>query len=328
MATLYLDRRNLELRLDGAALAVYQGGVRKGAVPLNLLERVIIRADTKLTSGVLGSLAAAGAVTVILSGRKGEKVAMVSGRLHSDASVRVAQYAKSLDGEWRSAWAGRFVAAKILRQCRLLRRWEQARPEHRSTVRAALQTLQQVRLKVRDRAVYAGELRGLEGAAQAAYLRVYTELFPSALQFNGRNRRPPRDPVNACLSLAYVLAHTEAVRCCWAAGLDPYVGFYHTLTFGRESLACDLLEPVRPRVDAWVWTMFRSRELRPEHFRTDQGRCLLGKAGRGRFYRGFEALSPKLSGSLRASSRLLVRSLRRETLPSFGWEDDEGDEIP
>lgn len=328
MATLYLDRRNLELRLDGAALAVYQGGMRKATVPLNFLERVVIRSDTKLTSSVLGSLAAAGAVTVILSGRKGEKLAMVTGRLHSDASVRVTQYAKTLDGEWRSAWARHFVAAKILRQCRLLRRWGRTRAEHRSAVQAALQTLEQVQVTVRDRAVYADELRGLEGAAQAAYMRAYTELFPPALQFSGRNRRPPRDPVNACLSLAYVLAHSEAVRCCWVAGLDPYVGFYHSLTFGRESLACDLLEPVRPMVDAWVWTMFRNRELRAEHFRIDQGRCLLGKAGRGRFYRGFETLLPELTRSLRASSRLVVRSLRGETLPSFAWGDGEEDEIP
>jgi CRISP-associated protein Cas1 len=80
--------------------------------------------------------------------------------------------------------------------------------------------------------------------------------------------------------LGYTLAHAEAVRAIAAAGLDPFIGFYHELQHGRGSLACDLVEPERPSVDAWVWHAFRERHLRPEHFRYGEGRCLLGKAGR------------------------------------------------
>ena len=98
---------------------------------------------------------------------------------------------------------------------------------------------------------------------------------------DGRNRRPPRDPVNACLSLAYTLLHFEAVRMAHAAGLDPLLGFYHRPAFGRESLACDLIEPLRPAVDEWIWQQFSPGPLRPEHFSPDKGACLLGKTGRG-----------------------------------------------
>ncbi len=65
---------------------------------------------------------------------------------------------------------------------------------------------------------------------------------------------PPKDQVNAALSLAYTLLHTDAVIACHAAGLDPLIGFYHDLSFSRESLACDLVEPLRPRVDAYSTT--------------------------------------------------------------------------
>jgi CRISPR-associated protein Cas1 len=68
------------------------------------------------------------------------------------------------------------------------------------------------------------------------------------------------------------------MRSAHGAGLDPMVGFYHQPAHGRESLACDLMEPLRPRADQWVRTLFRDRVLRLEHFAIDKGACLLGKA--------------------------------------------------
>ena len=124
----------------------------------------------------------------------------------------------------------------------------------------------------------------MEGAAQAAYFRAYCSLFAEALAFNGRNRRPPRDPVNACLSLGYTLVHFEAARAAYAAGLDPFLGFFHEIAFGRESLACDLMEPVRPLVDAWLWEMFRSR-IASRAFQPGQGSMPARKDGAGEILR-------------------------------------------
>lgn len=74
----------------------------------------------------------------------------------------------------------------------------------------------------------------------------------------------------------------------YGAGLDPYVGFYHALDFGRESLACDLIEALRPHADRFVLGLFRDETLRAEDFSKTADACLLGKAGRGRFYAAFE----------------------------------------
>jgi CRISPR-associated protein Cas1 len=63
--------------------------------------------------------------------------------------------------------------------------------------------------------------------------------------------------VNACLSLGYTLLHFDAVRACHETGLEPYVGFYHEPAFARESLACDFIEALRPKVDEWVWRLLR-----------------------------------------------------------------------
>jgi hypothetical protein len=173
-------------------------------------------------------------------------------------------------------------------------------------------------------------LRGLEGAGAAAYFEGFADLLPERLKFSGRNRRPPRDPVNAMLSLGYTLLHAEAVLALYGAGLDPFVGFYHALDFGRESLACDLVEPLRVEVDQHALMLFRSEKLRAEDFSTTESGCLLGKAGRARFYAEWEPLAARLRKLLAESVSDVasaigrpVRSLRRCQLDD-GMDDAAG----
>jgi CRISPR-associated protein Cas1 len=324
MATLYLDRKGLELRIDGAALALYESGSRVRTVPLSLLDRLVFRADTALTSSALGALADSGCAAIVLSGRQGNRLAMIYGRPHNDAALRMAQYAETGNFKWRLAWARRFIGAKIVRQQRFLRRALDMRADQRKPLSDALGTLELMRSRVEEESMNLDSLRGIEGAAQAAYFRAFTALFAEALHFHGRNRCPPRDPVNACLSLGYTLAHFEGVRLAHAAGLDPFLGFFHEIAFGRESLACDLIEPIRPLVDAWVWEMFRSRTLRPEHFTVDKGACVIEKTGRARFYENYELFLKSVSNRLRGYCRLLARELRAGApeLPVCDEEED------
>ena len=194
---------------------------------------------------------------------------------------------------WCAAWAQGIVHAKINRQARVLARWRQDRPDARlaltraergvATVREALAVLH---ADSGDTFVRLATLRGLEGTAARAHFAGLAAVLPPALGFTGRNRRPPRDPANACLSLGYTLLHAEAVTAAQAAGLDPLLGFYHRPAFGCESLASDLIEPLRAEVDAWVAALFRDRTLREDHFTRPEspgGACLLGKAGRQTF---------------------------------------------
>jgi CRISPR-associated protein Cas1 len=324
MTTLYLDRKGLELKLDGAALALYEDGSRVRTVPLGLFKRIVIRAETMLSSSVLGALADAGRSAVVLSGRQGRRLAVIQGRAHNDALLRVAQYGQTQDLAWRLVWATRFVGAKLTRQQRFLKRARAVRGDRSKPIFDALQSLRPLQARIVSDASCLESLRGLEGAAQAAYFRAYTTLFPESLGFCNRNRRPPRDPVNACLSLAYTLVHFEAARAAYAAGLDPFLGFFHEIAFGRESLACDLIEPVRPLVDAWIWEMFRARALRPEHFTLHKGACLLEKTGRARFYEQFEEFLRPTANRLRGYCRLLAQVLRSHApnLPTIEEEDE------
>ena len=301
MCTLYLDRRDLALKLEGRTLAIYAGDHRESTVPLHLLERIVLRSNVRLESSALARLADSGIALAAFGGRIGDKLAMVHGHCHNDGARRIGQYRRYDDPDWQRRWARHLVLVKLNRQRRLLRRGLAQRADLRHPLTTALAALDGAMTRIlADQFVGVASLRGIEGAAAAAYFRGFCALFPASLDFTGRNRRPPRDPVNAVLSLGYTLLHAEAVRAAYGAGLDPIIGYYHRLDFGRDSLASDLIEPLRPRVDSWVWEQFRDRLLRAEHFHRDGDACLLDKPGRAHFYAAFDP-------AMGAARRLLRR---------------------
>jgi CRISPR-associated protein Cas1 len=329
MSTLYLDRKDLTLAYEAGQLALIVAGERVKHVPTALIERVVVHARTTLDTSVLSGLSHDGVALVVLSPRHGRRVAIVVGAPHNDAAVRVAQCARFHDEAWRLAWSRRLVDRKLRTALQLVEELLDARPERRYPLTRAAERLRPL-ASAAGAAADLAQLRGIEGSAAAGYFEGYCSVFPPSVDFTGRNRRPPRDPVNACLSLAYTLGHFEAVRAAYAAGLDPFVGFYHGLSFGRESLASDFIEPLRAHVDRWVWTLFRDRGLTAEHFNQDKGACLLGKAGRGLFYREYEAAAGPLRRALRRSAAALAKRLRRDAVGvgnEDGAKEDDGWEI-
>jgi CRISPR-associated protein Cas1 len=126
------------------------------------------------------------------------------------------------------------------------------------------------------------------------------------LGFDGRNRRPPRDPVNAALSLGYTLTHAEAIRACRIAGLDPMLGMLHEPSHGRESLACDLNELARDCVEKLVWRLFAEKTLRAEGFERHAGGVSLNKHARQAFYAAFEKSAPTHRRRLRAAATIFA----------------------
>ena len=325
MGTLYIDRQGLSLHLQGGVIELRADGERLRTVPARLLDRVVLRADTQLSSATLAALADAGIGLVALGGRGGQRVAHLLGAPAGDARARIAQCQRVADEPWATAWSRQIVRAKLRAQRRLLQGALQERADLRKPLTDAVATLQ----RVHDRLPQANDrasLRGLEGAGAAAYFKGYIQLFAPALGFEGRRRRPPPDPVNACLSLGYTLLQSQAVQACWGAGLDPMVGFLHTPSHGRASLACDLVEPWRARIDAWVWQQFRSRDLRPEPFGRDgAGACLMNKAARAQFYEAVQPLQLRCGAALRRHARLAARALAdaAELPTECGWADDD-----
>jgi CRISPR-associated protein Cas1 len=172
------------------------------------------------------------------------------------------------------------------------------------------------------------QLLGLEGNLAAIYFAHFaTMLSPrdldASLDFSTRNRRPPRDPVNALLSFGYALLVKECTVALMAEGLDPWWGFYHQPRHGRPALALDLMEPFRPLVvDSAVITALNTGMVGARNFTRSAAGCALSPAGRKAFIRAYEARLDQLvthpvfdyrcswRAVIRLQARLLSRWLR------------------
>jgi CRISPR-associated protein Cas1 len=309
MTVMYIDRRDADLEHEAGAVVLRVAGERVASLPLAGAERIVLRRAGMISARLLAELGARRIGLLVLGGRKGDPMAHLLGLPHGDAAIRYGQMKLATD-LGRSVQIARLaVRGKIRGHLALVTDIGARRPDIRKPLFDARAELLRALEEIGSEQDLAA-LRGREGAAAAAFFRGFCAMFPPSLGFTGRNRRPPRDPVNACLSLGYTLLHAEAVRAAWVAGLDPSIGFLHALLPGRESLACDLVELSRPAIDRFVQGLFAERSLRVEHFSEVDGACLLGKTGRATFYELYEAMIPGERRRLRIASGALAREAR------------------
>ena len=298
---LIVERSGAELELGaGGVLVLRQPDSPARRVGVRALSQVILHGEVKLSTGVLRALAEAG-VALTAAPARGLRPACVfnvsSGRL---AWLRHAQHLAYADCARRMTLARKAVREKLAGQ-------RQTLSELGSAVDLGLFA---ARI---DSATDIPVLMGVEGAAARAYFGALGEVFPAPWHFVGRNRRPPRDPVNALLSLAYTLALAQCERHALRFGLDGSVGLLHGIAHDRQSLALDLLEAVRPTVDRWVALLCAGTALSPERFTFSAAEgCRLDRDGREAFYRAWFANGvATVERPLRRAVAALILMLRR-----------------
>jgi len=203
-----------------------------------------------------------------------------------NVELRVAQHRGAQDPVLALTLARRLVASKILNSRTMLRR------NHAEPSEVVLFELKQLARKALE-AVSIETLLGLEGTAARSYFAEFSGMLKQeaaeAFDLDGRNRRPPRDPVNALLSLAYSLLTKDFAVTLSTVGLDPMLGFMHQPRFGRPSLALDLMEEFRPLLaDSTVLVALNTGVVQPDDFVRVPGSCALSQAGRKRFLLAYE----------------------------------------
>ncbi len=145
------------------------------------------------------------------------------------------------------------------------------------------------------------ELLGLEGSAAALYFEQFESMLKQRegwkFDWRGRNRRPPRDPVNALISMGYSMLAKELAGVCHAVGLDPFLGFMHQPRYGRPALALDLMEEFRPLVaDSVAISLVNRGEIGPEDFIRGANGTFMNERGRKAFWEAwFRRLDTEVS---------------------------------
>ena len=254
-------------------------------VPVHHLGSVVCFGRVSVSPAAMAQCAEEQRDLVFLS-RSGRFRARVTGPTSGNVLLRLAQHQAFQDPDRSASIARNIVAAKVQNaRLLLMREARQTKdPEAEEALRDAAKAMAGT-IEALPKADDMDEVRGSEGYAASAYFSVFNRLIRTQdddFVFDGRNRRPPRDPVNALLSFLYSLIRVECQAACEGVGLDPQIGFLHAIRPGRPSLALDLMEELRsPVADRLALTLINRRQLTPKHFSkatgggislTDEGR--------------------------------------------------------
>jgi CRISPR-associated protein Cas1 len=238
---LYVTEPGARVGIDGEELVV-RGKEQITRARLPNTSHVSLFGNVQISSQALRRLMEL-EVSVSFLSSGGWLYGRAEGHGSNNVVLRVAQHRAAADPALSLRLAPGFVEAKI-RNCRTM-----LRRNHENPSETALFELEQLARKARD-AERAESLLGLEGTAARVYFGAFSGMIrgraSDLFDLDGRNRRPPRDPVNALLSMAYSLLARDCAVALANAGLDPMLGFYHRPRFGRPALALDLMEELRP----------------------------------------------------------------------------------
>jgi CRISPR-associated protein Cas1 len=288
---LYITGHGLTVGKSGQVLQIRERDKKAQEVRVNEISQVNVFGNVQLTSAAIQGLCWAEKPIAHFS-YGGWFYGLTQGLGLKNVFLRRDQFAMAADPRFCLAVARELVATKIRNQRTLLQR------NHVEPPVLVLRQLKHYADVARD-ADDIETLLGIEGTAARLYfeglpgmLKVETEdggTTELGFDFARRNRRPPRDPVNALLSLAYSLLAKDLTIICHAVGFDPFIGFFHQPRFGRPALALDLMEGFRPLVaDSAVLTAVNTRMVTAGDFVRVGSAVTLSGAGRKAFLRAYE----------------------------------------
>jgi len=289
MTVLYLDMQGGRLQKDGGE---YRVGLRdqEWRFPTHQVERVVLMGNIQLSTQVMAHFMEQSIPVSFLSSRGRYKGALTPVS-HANVNLRMQQYDCVRDDARSLPLARWFVIGKIRNGKEMLCRKLKDSGIDSGKVRKDLKGWMDSAGRVQNMS----RLRGMEGMAARTYFDAFTDVLKETpFQWQGRNRRPPKDPVNSMLSLGYGMLVNELISAIEVAGLDIHVGFLHGgelhSDYGKPSLALDMMEEFRYLVDRLVFRLLGSGEFDLNDFETIAGACKLKKSLRQRFFTEWETL--------------------------------------
>ena len=279
--TLYVMSETGYLSLDGENVVLLENDKEMGRIPLHNLEGIVSFGYRGTSPALMGACAERNVSLCYLT-PQGKFLARVTGKTKGNVVLRRQQYDSCMDKEKAMDISRNCILAKVYNS-----RWilERACRDHSlqidlEKVKGASQKLKNALDDIKA-CETAEQLRGFEGEAASVYYGVFDELIlqqKKEFQFQGRNRRPPQDPINALLSFVYTLVANSVGSALETVGLDPYVGYLHTERPGRMSLALDLMEELRaPLADRFVLSLVNKKIVNGKDFQKKENGAVLMK---------------------------------------------------
>jgi len=286
--TLYVTTPDAYLTKDGENIVVKVQQEEKFRIPILNIENVICFSYMGASPGVM-KLCADNDVGLCFMSPQGKFIARTQGPTKGNVYIRERQYLLSAYEEKRLEISRLMIAGKILNSrtilCRFIRDYGD-NPD----VSKAISRLSDIKKKVLA-ASSDDTLLGLEGLGANVYFGVFSNLITrqrNDFSFEGRNKYPPKDPVNAMLSFAYTLLTHDITSALESTGLDPYMGIFHKIRPGRASLSLDLIEELRAYLcDRFVLSLINRQQISKKDFEENIG-IRLSDNGRKKFIKSWQ----------------------------------------
>ncbi len=314
MGVLILDTQGTEVYREGLRLRCeLPESEEENALPAQCiyvsvinLERVFVFGNIQISTQAL-TLLMNESIPVIFLTVEGKIKGILEPHYSRNAPVRLAQYKKATSREFSLYISKQIITGKIKNGFRILQRISYNRENF--TVEDVRDEFKWIFESVK-RAQSLNTLRGLEGRAT----RLYFKKFGIALGLKSftRTKHPPKDPFNSFLSYGYTVLLGEVISLLIAHGLDPYIGFYHVLRYGRPSLALDLMEEFRhPVIDTIVLELWSHKIIKEEDFEEKGGRYFLKQEGKKKFFELYERRMKKFRKDITKQIQRLINTLKK-----------------
>ncbi|MCK4257660.1 MAG: CRISPR-associated endonuclease Cas1 [Halanaerobiales bacterium] len=260
---LYITTNDVEISKKYNRLIIKEEEKVIKEVPIIKIRKVVLLGRVNLSHPVI-ALLLKNNIEVVYLNYYGKYEGTLIPSTNKNGILRKKQILLSEDEEFCKNLSCQFIKGKIYNMRVLLQKRNQAKKDEETA--KAIKNLKNILKKLED-SESIDSLRGLEGYATKLYFQSIDSLLSGEIHFKKRNRRPPKDPVNALLSLGYTLLTRDIEGYCRVVGLDPYIGFLHKDRYGKPSLALDLMEEFRPLiVDQMVLYVLNSGIIAEEDF--------------------------------------------------------------
>ncbi len=331
MAVLYIKEQGACVQKLGECIAVTKGGKQLLKIPFIKIDNISVIGNVQMTAQVLQTLMR-GRTDVHFFSYSGEYLGRMAAESSKNIFLRFEQYGFYMQMDRRLDMARTMIDNKIHNQINLIRhhRWsgsvydwkkDIARMEHYLSLLPEKNT--------------SNEILGIEGICSNIYFSAFGHMLKCDFTFSGRNRRPPKDPVNVMISLTYTFLTKEVSSALDAESFEAYLGFLHGIRYGRKSLALDMMEEFRqPVADRLVMLLFNKRIIGKYDFDfPENGSAFLNEDGFRKFCIEYEKwMDGRNTASGEKSFRHIIRRqasklkkaiMQKEDYVPYRWKEKE-----
>ena len=321
MSVLYIKEQGAYVQKAGERIVVTKNAKTLLDLPVIHIDNIALIGNVQITAQALHMLMEKG-IDVSYFSFSGRYLGHTAAEASKNIFLRFEQYSLYMNAERRLQIAKIIICNKINNQIAVIKnhRWSETDYDYKSDIQRMMELRDTLPEKNNP-----NEVLGVEGMCSNIYFNGFGKMLKCDFDFTGRNRRPPKDPVNVILSLAYTFLTREMCSALDAESFETYLGFLHGIRYGRKSLALDMIEEFRqPAIDRLVVLLFNKKMIGQYDFDySEDGRIVLNEDGFKKFCSEYEKW---MNGTNSASGENSFRKKIRDQVSKMKKSISEGNE--